>query len=306
MPITVGEVQQYLADRAQGKAGKLSDAIFNRAIPHGIRMLSEHYIWSFFRKTTQLVLKAKYSTGTISVSNLSTAVTGSGTTFPADAGGQVLVPDIDSRGYLISTRDSDTGLTLTDAYVNSDGDDLSGGTYDLLYRDASLPADFRDVEEVYIKGDGCFDRLDQVRVDEVDESWALRAGAGTPRFFAIERSVASGTSSFTLRLYPAPETIQVLSMVYHRRPVEPDLDDEDAVFDWPDVYRDALFAACLKAASEDAFSDLRGLAASDYRRIVERARLDDQRHAGPIVLGGNRKRAHPHRFKRTYTIDRGS
>lgn len=304
MSITVSEVKTYLTDRLQGKTGTLESAVLERAMLHGVRMLAQHYQWSFLRKTTQLVTVAEYTTGYVDLGHGDSAVVGSGTTFVAAHAGQVLVPNNQSRAYVIETYNSATSLTLESVYISDTAVDADGVAYSIYYRDVTLPSDFRDVEAAYLSGDGTPDYLNQARDSEVEQGWALRAGGGTPRFFTVIRTVASGVDTFKLRLYPAPDTAKALSLVYHRWPTEPDVTSEVAIFEWPDKYRDALFAACFLAASRDVFVEMRGIAQTEYRQAVEMARLDDSRHSQPIVLGGQRIKAKPNRYTIINTIAR--
>ncbi|MFD2174337.1 hypothetical protein [Rhodobacter lacus] len=83
-------------------------------------------------------MAAYYNTGTIAVTNGSTAVTGTGTSWAqiVRAGDQLIAPD--GRSYVIAAVPSATSLTLSRAYL---GATATAQTYDILFtagRDADV------------------------------------------------------------------------------------------------------------------------------------------------------------------------
>ncbi len=91
---------------------------------------------------------ADYSTGTVSVTNGSTAVTGSGTVWVVTTNQQlesrwiqIAQPLGDNLFYQVQSVDSSTGITLYQPYQ---GITVSGGTY-LLGQMPLLPEDFQDM-----------------------------------------------------------------------------------------------------------------------------------------------------------------
>lgn len=102
------------------------------------RRLYGAHDWSFLKKQTTLTLNAPYTTGTVTVTNGSATVTGSGTTFPSwAASGEFIGPD--GVAYTVASRDSNTQLTLD---INYKGTTASGRSYSLRQRDYDLPDDF--------------------------------------------------------------------------------------------------------------------------------------------------------------------
>lgn len=71
---------------------------------------------------------AYYSTGTITVTNASTSLTGSGTTFNSSFVGRYVYPLGSAKGYRISAYVSATSLTLESAYA---GSTLTGVAYEI-------------------------------------------------------------------------------------------------------------------------------------------------------------------------------
>lgn len=82
--------------------------------------------WSFTRKGGLLSTTAEYTTGTVAVTNASTTITGTGTTFTSAMVGRRFKVDSDSRSYKITGFTSTTVLTIESGY---EGDTASGKTY---------------------------------------------------------------------------------------------------------------------------------------------------------------------------------
>ena len=97
--------------------------------------------WSFMSPTATLTTSAPYSTGTLTIA--SGVVTGSGTTFPSwAADGQVVVS---GNSYSVSTRNSDTGLTLDDTSVTV----AAGTSYTLTRPNMDLPDNFGGLDDEF-------------------------------------------------------------------------------------------------------------------------------------------------------------
>ena len=105
----------------------------------------ERFPWS--ERNTSLITHPKYTTGTVSISQGSTTLTGSGTAFTTDNAwgddnarttGKLIISGT-APVYTIASVDSATQITLNEKYV---GATVSGGTY-LYYEDEyDLHADF--------------------------------------------------------------------------------------------------------------------------------------------------------------------
>ncbi|MDI6787535.1 MAG: hypothetical protein QME51_04115 [Planctomycetota bacterium] len=80
--------------------------------------------YSLYGKTTA----AYYKTGTISITNGATAVTGSGTTFDSSMVGRVIKFGGDDIEYIVDSVANTTSLTLAKSF---DGTTISGGTYEI-------------------------------------------------------------------------------------------------------------------------------------------------------------------------------
>src|SRR3990167_3554288 len=81
---------------------------------------------------------APYTTGTASITNGSTAVTGSGTTWTAAMVGRKIRFGSDLPWYRIASRSSDTAIVLENVYQ---GTTNTAATYEIYKDEYKLPAD---------------------------------------------------------------------------------------------------------------------------------------------------------------------
>lgn len=106
-------------------------AVAKWMVNEAVQDVATVFPWSWLEKEWQVTTIASYSTGTVTVTNNSTAVTGSGTTWISNhVGGHIRVADGDHY-YRISAVGSATTITLDTAYV---GTTASGATYE-IYKD---------------------------------------------------------------------------------------------------------------------------------------------------------------------------
>jgi len=103
-------------------------------------------IW--MQKQTVISLKAKYETGTITATQNSASITGSGTTFTRDMEGQKIIITDDTDGtvvYRLKDFTSATVFSLDGKYIHTGG---AGLTYAIYYDEYLLPTDFGELVEI--------------------------------------------------------------------------------------------------------------------------------------------------------------
>lgn len=104
------------------------------------------YDFTWLKKYYEINTIPIYTTGTVSISQDSTTVTGTDTVFTAAMVGRVIKFSGDSEYYLISAWVSATEITLQTAYI---GATLTDSDYIIYTVNYSLPSDFKRME--YIK-----------------------------------------------------------------------------------------------------------------------------------------------------------
>jgi hypothetical protein len=103
--------------------------------------------WPWTEKTTTLQTVTNYDTGTVTVTNGSRTVTGSGTTFTSAMKNRFLKLDKDTEMYEILSFDSTTQLTLKQPYI---GDTVSGEGYIIWKRWYDLDPDITYGSQIYL------------------------------------------------------------------------------------------------------------------------------------------------------------
>lgn len=118
----------------------INSALQDMALGNG-----EKFPW--LERSARLLTNAPYETGTVTITQGSTTLTGVGTAWNTAndfainnvrAGGKIFLPG-DDTVYEVSSVTSDTVLTLTDRYV---GDDISAETHQYWEDEYSLASDF--------------------------------------------------------------------------------------------------------------------------------------------------------------------
>jgi len=102
----------------------------------------------WMKKESILALKAKYSTGTLTVTSASATITGVGTVFTRDMKGQKIVITDGTDGtvvYRISEFTDSTHLVLETPYIHTGG---AGLTYAIYYDTYTLDKDFKTLVEM--------------------------------------------------------------------------------------------------------------------------------------------------------------
>lgn len=168
--------------------------------------------WSFLRPVTTLTVNAPYSTGTVTVA--SGVVTLASGTFPSWAADGTFV--VSGVQYSVSTRDSDTQITLDDTSVTA----AAGSVYQLVNWDYDLPATFGGPSGpmTFAGGSGYCEAR---RVGEADirvrRQNMMTAITGPPHHYAVRpKDMATGTvgQRFELLVWPAPDKAYVLTYRY--------------------------------------------------------------------------------------------
>lgn len=209
--MTVHEMREEIAAR-QGSALPILGLVGN--VNHIVQRIRDKGDWSFFHALGVINLEDAYSTGTIAVTNGSTTVTGTGTTFLSTHVGWKLRGD---RGeeYVIAACVSGTELTLDAAWV---GETESGLTY-ILYKDTYLlPANFDRMMRMW-------DQTNNTELNPVVPNTTFRYAAlsNQPMTYARRFSVYGYNSGLTQRnvvFTPAPDTAARIVYTYYKKPTE--------------------------------------------------------------------------------------
>ena len=143
---------------------------------------SNKYWWS--GQTRDLVLKAKYTTGTIAVTNGSHAVTGTGTTWTEELHLRWKMKiGSDPTPYTVTAVTGTGALCINPAYQ---GSTASGVSYALYNDEYGLFPDCQDVRKLYIPGQPNIGRIYPRGPDYIDELRNAKPFlGGNPRHYTV-------------------------------------------------------------------------------------------------------------------------
>ena len=218
-PQTLTELRTDLLNRIRAATGvTATNTIADRYLNIGLHDLHLHKQWWWSERRSQIITKAPYSTGTVTVDQGATAVTGASSpawTTANDFGiNNVAVGDkitLGSHGdvYVVDAVGSATTLTLASRYT---GSDLSAGAYTAFQDEYALASDFADPidvrifseeREIYLIGPKAFYK-----------DFARNSVRGVPKRAAFITLAPSGSVAVRRRVLFGPAPDQAYTIPY--------------------------------------------------------------------------------------------
>lgn len=140
-----GNLIKELADRLDAKNvdDETVKSLLSRKINESYKEIARIFKWEHLKRSGELVIRANYSTGTVTITKDSRTITGSGTTWTASMVGRYFQSSASGNWYRIIRFVSATELTLQSQVLESSG---SGLTYTICQRIYYLPSDVRTVK----------------------------------------------------------------------------------------------------------------------------------------------------------------
>lgn len=231
MAITNSEMQDYARRAMRDRVGGKANSIINEAINSALVMIAKDMGGPYYLETASLNIYGSYDTGTIAISNGGTTVTLTGGTFPSDldstweirTGGQY---------YTIASRDSDTTLTLNNAWHL---DALTASTY-VVYKDNyALAGDMLQMgERIYFGRDWPYGPDPIAYSSLLNYKEGDGSGSTHPNVWAIRKASAY--------VSPWPTSNQVVNYHYIRCPTKVTF-DQSTNLDIDDQHEDLLECA---------------------------------------------------------------
>jgi len=227
--------------------------------------------WSVLEVGTPYLfqIKAPVTAGTVTATNGSTTVTGSGTSFSNSLhAGQIIQIASESSYYFISSVSSSTSLTLTTPYIGTTG---SGKTYSIDYLNYSLPSDVsvQKIKSIVIQNPHVkLWRMDQSQRDEV---WPNLVGyRGKPIAYL-------DWGETKLQPYPLSDADYLAVIRYQKKPSE--VNSDSTSFDWPAQYHWAILTGAL-ALGWDWKDDqtMSEKVTTDYEKMLQCHIRENNRH----------------------------
>jgi hypothetical protein len=227
------------------KSGTQADTRIKGAVNDALDRLAKEWDCPWYMRRGSLSLDVPYSTGTIALTNGSPIVTLTGGTFPSWAASGKLV--VSSKLYDISTRDSDTQLTLLGSFAGT-SDDYS---YELVHDAYTLPNNFLKFGGI-MQGQTYPWQPEPVSIEGL---WTQQNAWQTNQQYASIFAIAYGKAYF----WPAPSQTMNVAYWYKARPApltaDTDLADVDPValdtlYHLINYYIAVYFGECVAGTAE--------------------------------------------------------
>jgi hypothetical protein len=255
-------------------------------ISDGLRDVYTAHSWSFLRPLKQITTVEPYTTGTVTI--VAGVVTLDSGTFPSWAASGVL--EVDNDFYVVSTRDGNTQVTLTDTSATAS----AGSSYKLSRYEYDLPTGFESIEGPLTYEPGKSDFYPPVEFRHDDEVRRLlqdNPECDRPKYFSI-RTVEFDPTEGSLRriaFYPTPDDVYVLTARMNLRPVGIDSTNEYPI--GAEILSQVILEACL-AAAERNFDDGNGVHTKRFFELLPLAIQQDKEASTPTTLGPDRSESY--------------
>ena len=272
----------YARRMFQSRTGTKADTEITQGVNDAIRMVAQSKDWPWLKTVGRVNLKGYYNTGTVTVTESSAVVTLSGAVFPSwAASGEIYIA---GQWQTILTRDSDTQLTLDNAWASPDTDG-SGLSYILMQYQYDLPSNCRTVLNVINQNNWLWgnEPVSRWMIDIAKMSYVSLAAYSGNFMHAVERD--------RMVVWPYPAQDLMANILYIKQPAalvsptdEADWDPNQlALLERAIDYQMSLRGQCVAGTADECLRR--------YKEELERAFPNDRsarpRHTGwPGGFGG--------------------
>lgn len=165
--------------------------------------------WKERQKEANILTVAPYQTGAVTVTNLSTTLTGSGTTFTSAMVGMKFTLGTGGPWYRISGFTSVTQLTLARAYQEVTA---SAQGYTIYQDEYDVGTDVEVVRECDLLLSRYRGKLRSVNTADLDGATYMTSSISIPQAWALCTETTAG--SIRVRLWPIPDTVYAFRCLY--------------------------------------------------------------------------------------------
>lgn len=166
-------------------------------------------LWDEKKKEVILLTVAPYTTGTVTITNASTTLTGSGTTFTSAMVGRKFCLATGGPFYRISAYVSATQLTLARAYQETTA---SGSGFTIYQDEYDVATDLDVITSVNLNYTRDRGQLRSVTESELDTSSYATSAVTAPQAFAPTVETTAGT--YRIRIWPIPDQVYAMRVLY--------------------------------------------------------------------------------------------
>lgn len=227
--------------------------------------------WSFWYKQGSITILDEYTTGTVSVTNGSATVTGSGTTFTSGMVGRKIRVN-SGEAYVISAYSSATSITLAVAYA---GTTASAQTYS-IYQDAyDLPTDCETVLNAWDASNRRY--IIGVPPEDINTSNIELSPSGQWVRSYGQFGWNSTTSLPQLIFHPEPTEAALIYLWYYKRPTA--VTGPGSTPDLPTFAHNVVLLGTLWKYTKDQGDEV------NYRAALENLVTSDRNIVRDVVVG---------------------
>jgi len=205
---TFGTVRLLVQKRFPGVDPELRD----HYIRERYRSILDEVDWRTLEISAVLQTIAEYITGTVTVINGSTTLSGASTVWTSAMTGRRYRTAASSPIYTV-TYVSTTEFTLDRAYEGVSGAALGYRLFQNIYSLAATAAEIKSFRNPHLSID-----LDEVSRESFDEAYPARPAHGEPSAYQLHDLDSSGYT--TVELYPIPAAVRGLPYRYIERPAD--------------------------------------------------------------------------------------
>lgn len=244
--------------------------------------------WSFLRPWDTITTNEPYSSGTITVANGVVTLSVGGQPWPSWAAGGFIA--YGGKYYEVSTRDSNSQLTLVD--VSSDNDASSGTTYTLYQYRFTLPSDFESLDgPMYYSPDQSTDNVPLTRRSDTYLRMLYQDSdtdtfTSEPKFFAIYPGSPSATTAaqvWYMIIWPFPRLVFHLKYRYHVQMF--DLDGTNTTPPGGAQHSEMILEAVLSEAELKLNDGVGGEHTAKWKELLAASIMLDREIITPDTLG---------------------
>lgn len=210
------------------------ETVVKQALNDVLQEVCQASNFSWLYGDSSFITTKPYETGTVSVTEGSATITGSGTVWVAGMVGRKFY--CADATYKISAYVSATELTLSTVYAGASG---SGLTYKIYQDEYSLASDVEDI--LAMRQENNPQKINKVGVEEMDRYYPQRNSFGYPSIYSIIGYDSTGY--IKVAVYPVPNQARNIYYRYKKRVIEMSLDTDTSII--PLRYRWVLAKGAL-------------------------------------------------------------
>ena len=244
--------------------------------------------WSFLKPIDTLTTIDTYSTGTIAIADGATVVTLTTGVWPSWAAthGSLV---IDAVEYAITSRDSDTKITLSTAY---DGDDLTAETYSLWHDgNYDMPDDFSGIDDrMTFSVTTQYAPLKVIGEGQIRAARQQTTARNRPRFVAIRPKESDGTDGQRYEAMFVPIPNDTYTLTYRKQLLANKLTATILHPYGGMAHSETILASCL-AAAELQQEDKKGVRWDNFMERLSASVDEDKKAHSQSYYGKNLDRS---------------